>query len=130
MKYKILILIFFGISSNSYSQDGIETEVNFPDGTKQTERTFKYPGGKDAFYKDIFNNFEIPKKVKKDKISGKILLKLTVDTLGVIKGEIFRGLRPDIDSAAVQMARKLKKVEPAKQGKKSVRAVFWLPLKI
>jgi TonB family protein len=131
-KNKILsiIIIFFSLINNSFSQDGKETIVTFPDGTKDIEKNFKYPGGKDSLLKDISDNFIVPKRAKKDKISGKVILKITIDSLGIASGEIISGLRTDVDNAALEMVKKLKKSEPAKQGKKNVSFPLILPLKI
>jgi|688.fasta_scaffold1132723_2 TonB family protein len=131
-KNKILpiLILFFCFIFNSYSQDGKESEVIFQDGTKKTERTFKYPGGKDSFYTDIVDNFKIPKQAKKDNLTGKIILKITIDTLGVAKGEIVTGLRSDVDDAALEMTRRLKKSQPANQGGRNVTTTFIIPLKI
>jgi TonB family protein len=125
-----ILLLFFCFIVNSYAQDGKETVVTFPDGTKDTERNFKYPGGKDGFYEDIRDNFKIPKQAKKDKISGKIMLKITIDSLGIANGEIVRGLRTDVDNAALEMVKRLKKSEPARQGKRIVSRPLILPLQL
>ena len=130
MKYKILIILFISSIFNSYSQDGKEYEVNFPNGAKSTEKTFQYPGGKDGFYGDIVDNFKIPKQAKKDNVTGKIILKIKIDTLGIAKGEILEGIRPDVDSAAVEMCRKLKKSQPGIQGGKKVPTSLTVPLRI
>ena len=125
-----LLLVFFCFTINSYAQDGKETVVTFPDGTTGTERNFKYPGGKDGLYEDIMDNFKIPKQAKKDKISGKIMLKITIDSLGIANGEIVRGLRTDVDNAALEMVKRLKKSEPARQGKRNVSRPWILPLQL
>ena len=129
-KYKITLILFFGFIFNCFSQDGKQTEVTFPDGTKDFERTFKYPGGKDAFYGDIVENLSVPKQAKKDKVSGKIILKITIDSLGVANGEIITGLRTDVDNAALEMVKRLKKSQPARQGKRNVAMPLIIPLKI
>lgn len=127
---KIVFTILFLITTSLYSQEGKVIKVNFPDGTVGTERTFKYPGGKDGLLNDIALKFKIPKKAIKDSISGQIILEITIDTLGVAKGRIIQGLRSDIDAAALDMVNRLKKSEPGVQQDKKVETKLRIPLKI
>jgi TonB family protein len=126
----IIILLFLGISLSAYSQDGKINVVVMPDNTKHTEQYFKYPGGKDGLLNDIAENFIVPKKAKKDKIKGKIILQITIDTLGIANGKIIESLREDIDNAALEMTKKLKHSEPAKMDDKKVEFTLRVPLKL
>lgn len=125
-----ILILFFGTLLACHAQDGKETVVTFPDGSKDIERDFRYPGGKDAFYGAVVDNFIVPKQARKDKVSGKIILKITIDSLGVAKGEIVSGLREDVDRAALEMVKKLKKSQPARQGKRNVAVPLLLPLQL
>ena len=130
MKKIILFLILFFSALNLYSQEGKERKVYFPDGTVGTEKTFNYPGGKDAFLNDIAENFKVPKKALKDDVRGQLILEITIDTSGVAKGRIIQGLRTDIDQAALKMVDQLKKSESATQSNKKVESILRIPLKI
>ncbi|ESU19821.1 hypothetical protein FEDK69T_30770 [Flavobacterium enshiense DK69] len=128
LKHFLIIISF--VFTKSYSQDGKIYEVTLPDGSKHIEQYFKYPGGKEALLKDLRDNFYIPKQAIKDKVSGQIILAITIDTTGIAKGKILKSLRPDVDSAAVQVVRKLKISEPAKQDNKKVPFTLSFPITI
>lgn len=111
---KTLVAIFFFLSAAFYAQDGKIDTIIGNDGKKYVNRTIEYPGGLTALYKDISANYIFPKKAKQDNVHGKILLEFTIDTLGrVISPKIIEGVRSDVDSAAIQMCKKLKRFKPA-----------------
>jgi TonB family protein len=116
---------------SAFSQDGREIKVYTPDSVLHINRMPLYPGGVEAFYKDINANFVLPKKVRKDKIHGKVILEFTVDTLGnIVEPVVASGLRDDVDIAALEMLKKLKKFSPATMDEKKVSMRLSLPIKI
>jgi hypothetical protein len=131
MKKEIyMYILLLGSIFTSYSQDGKESTFTLPGGSTHIEKAWEYPGGKDKFLQDIKDNFNPPNQVWKDNLHGKILLELSIDTTGIIKGKIIKGLRPDIDSAAIEMTRKLKRVQPGTQDLKKKPIKLSLPLNI
>lgn len=126
----ILIIIFFGIMTKGYSQDGKACIVYTPDSVKHINRTFFYPGGQDALLQDIANNFKVPKQAKKDNIQGEIILQITIDTLGNASGKILSGLREDVDNGAIEMTKKLKRSIPATMDDKKVPITLTVPLRL
>ncbi len=111
---KTLSVLFLFLSPAFYAQDGRIDTVIGNDGKKYVNRTIEYPGGLAGLYKDISANYVFPKKAKQDNVHGKILLEFTIDTLGkVISPKIIEGIRPDVDSAAIHMCKKLKRFKPA-----------------
>mgnify|MGYP001552551826 CR=1 FL=1 len=127
MKKMIFTLALF-TSVITYSQNGTTSIAYTPDSVKHIERMCLYPGGQDALMKDIANNFIMPKKAKKDKLQGKIFLKLTVDTLGFATGKILKGLRADVDSAAIDMTKKLKQFVPSAIDERKVPTTLTIPI--
>lgn len=125
-----LSIIFVCLLKISYSQDGITNIEYTPDSAKHITRTCLYPGGKASLMNDIAKNFSVPKQAIKDKIVGKIYLQIIVDTSGVATGKILKGLRPDIDSAAIDMARKLKQFVPARMDERKVPTTLNVPLNL
>lgn len=126
----ILTIMFFGIMTTGYSQDGGASIVYIPDSVEHVNRTFKYPGGQDALQKDIANNFKVPKQATKDNLKGEIVLQITIDTLGHASGTILSGLREDVDNAAIEMTKKLKQSIPATMDEKKVPFIVTVPLKL
>lgn len=131
MKIKsTLTIIFVCLLKISYSQDGTTNMEYTPDSVKIMTRTCLYPGGKVSLMKDIAKNFSVPKQAIKDKIEGKVYLQIIVDTSGVATGKILKGLRADIDSAAIDMTKKLKQFVPASMGERKVPMTLNVPLKL
>lgn len=126
----ILTIIFICLLTLSYAQDG-KTNIEYtPDNKQHITRTCLYPGGKDSLMKDIAKNFSIPKQAVKDKIDGKVYLQIIVDTTGIASGKILKGLRADVDSAAIDMTKKLKRFVPATMDERKVPMTLNVPLKL
>lgn len=131
MKKKNFIwtIAFINLYLFGYSQDGKESIIYTTDSVKLINKTCIYPNGQEGLMKDISENFIIPKQARKDNLMGKIYLQITVDTGGYATGKIIKGLRPDVDSAAIEMTRKLKRFVPAKMGNRVVPTTLNVPLK-
>lgn len=123
-------IIFFIILSKGYCQNGEESFVYAANGDKIYSKNCLYPGGQDQLLKDIASNFILPRQAKKNKVEGKIFLQMIVDTSGFARGKILKGLRPDVDSAAIDMVKKLKQFAPALTDNKKVPATMNIPLKL
>ena len=125
----VLLALTFFTYVTLHAQDGhIDTLIG-ANGLKYVNKTIEYPGGQDALYKDIAAAYVFPKKAAQDKIHGKMLLEFTVDTTGkIINPRIIEGIRPDVDSAAVKMCKKLKHFKPATVGGKKVAQNMNIPL--
>lgn len=128
---KIKIIVFLSaLRFSGVAQNGNTSETFTPDAVKHIEQECKYPGGQDALLKDISSHFIVPKKVRKDNLQGKIYLQITVDTLGFSKGKVLKGIRADVDSAAIDMVKTLKQFDPAKMDNKKIPTTLQIPLKI
>lgn len=128
-KKKTLVAILFLLSSMFYAQDGKIDTIIGNDGLKHINKTIQYPGGLQGLYKDIGANFILPAKAKKDNVHGNILLDITIDTLGrVISPKIVEGLRADVDSAVIQMSKKLKRFQPSLMDGKKVPQRMNIPM--
>lgn len=112
-----------------HAQDGKIDTVVTSDGVKHVNRSIIYPGGLQGLYKDIGAAFVLPAKAKKDNIHGEMLLDITIDTTGkIISPKIIKGLRPDVDSAVIQMTKKLKRFKPSLMDNKKVAQRMNIPL--
>jgi TonB family protein len=126
-----LSLLLLLIAELAWSQDGRIDTVYTPDHVAHTTKTPLYPGGINAFYKDVSTYFKIPKSATKDNIHGKVILGFTIDESGSITNvTIIQSLRKDVDDAAIKMTSKLKHFEPAAQDKKPVPMKLQIPIKI
>ena len=121
---------FLTLLTTCYSQDGKISYVYTPDSVRHKEQMCIYPGGQESLMRDIASNFVAPKQAKKDNLTGKIFLQIVVDTLGRTTGKILKGLRPDVDSAAIEMTKKLKPFIPAKIDERKVPTTLTVPLKL
>jgi periplasmic protein TonB len=77
------------------------------------ERMPVFPGGEKKLLKFINKNLKYPASAKKDNIEGKVLVSFWVlkdGTIGYVK--IAKGVRPDLDSAAITVVKKLPKFIP------------------
>lgn len=77
----------------------------------------QFPGGQIALMKSISANLVYPKSAFEDTIQGRVVVSFTVDKDGnVVKPEVIKGVRADLDSAAVSAVLKSPKWIPAKNG--------------
>ncbi len=127
---KYLTVLFLTLLSAGYSQDGKISFAYSRDSIQHKEQMCIYPGGQESLMRDIANNFIVPGQAKKDNVTGKIFLQILIDTLGQANGKILKGLRPDVDSAAIEMTKKLKRFIPAKIDERKVPTTLTVPLKL
>jgi len=86
--------------------------------------------GLDKFYSFIQTNLVYPEAAKEDKIEGQVIITFLIDSIGVTsKHSVYQGVREDLDSEALRVAKLLKFDEPAKDyyGKPTVMC-FTLPI--
>jgi len=128
IKLKLMFLLFFAFSF-CRSQDGKIDTIIGNDGKKYLNRTIEYPGGLNGLYKDMSANYIFPAKAKQENVHGKILLEFTIDTLGkVTSPKIIEGVRADVDSAVIQMCKKLKRFKPALMNERKVPQRMNIPM--
>src|SRR5688572_28118904 len=102
MKKVLLLLALCNFSIETYSQKDTTTRLS------------SYPGGPPKMYETIKSNLVYPQTAIKDGVSGKSKLKFTVDTLGNVTNIIvFKSLRGDCDTAAINALKSLSKWTPA-----------------
>lgn len=94
------------------------------------EQKPEYPGGDTAMMKFIVDNIEYPESAMKDSIQGIVYVQFVIDTSGnVIEGEVIREVASPLDSAALQVIRKMPKWQAGKQFGKKVRVNYIIPIK-
>jgi TonB family protein len=106
--------------------------------TDQDEESFtfslvgaEYPGGTDAFMKDLSSNAKYPLWEKWRHIGGTVIVRFSVEIDGSVgMVEIVQGVEgtPNFSKAAIKAVKKLKRFSPAMQNGKPVRYSFKVPI--
>lgn len=101
------------------------------------ERKPRFPNGQKGMVSFIRKNLIIPKKIKKDKIKGTVLIGFAIDKTGkVVDIKVLQSLREDLDNLAIELMKKMPLWEPGiirgfkvKVGGKKLPFRFNLPMK-
>jgi TonB family protein len=89
----------------------------------------KYPGGEEEMYKFIEDSLVYPESAQKDNVSGRVVLRFFVDTLGNAKNiSVQQGLTPDCNYAAINVVKKMPLWEPATQNGKKITGFITVPV--
>ena len=114
------------INGKMYDSTGIEIPY-----CGEFEQQPQYPGGVQAFYKQLSKNIKFPKSLAKDRKfkGGKVFTTFIVDSDGSIKDvEIIKGLHPDCDEEALRVILSMPKWIPGFQDCKPVRVKYNVPI--
>ena len=85
--------------------------------------------GLEKFYQNIGKNFKIPKSA--ERISGKIILKFTINTEGMIEDiSVTKKLTPDLDNEAIRVLKKCTPWNAAEFKGMKVKTLYNLPITI
>lgn len=77
----------------------------------------------------VARNLVYPESAIKDSIQGKVTISFIVDTLCKTSSfEIAKGIRPDLDSAAMMVVKEIKFVKPAMLNNKRINYKYYLPV--
>ena len=102
------------VSAATFAQSGRVDTVYTPDNVMHINQAAYYPSGEEGLLRDVAYTYKFPKAARKEGVQGKILVQFTVDTLGRTPDPtIVKGVRADVDTAAIEMTRKLLRFEPA-----------------
>ena len=133
----ILVCASYGKTINSLTEEGTATPVQQdPQPTKkdipfvQVDEMPVFPGGDIAILKYIADNTVYPEEAKKNKITGKVIVRFIVEKdCSVSEVTILQSVNPEIDAEAVRVIKTLPKFEkPAKNGGVAVRVFYMLPI--
>lgn len=82
------------------------------------------------FYMEgIMRSFKYPSQSFRNNIQGRVLLKFVIDEKGSIRNvSIISGVNNEIDNAAINIIRSLKRVSPAVKDGKSIAVNYALPI--
>jgi len=86
------------------------------DGFSVIEKFAMYPNGIQGIQIHIQRLIKYPKKAKKERVQGTVVVSYLVDTDGYVKDiQIVKSIAPSLDNEAVRVIRKMKRWNPAVQ---------------
>jgi protein TonB len=88
-----------------------------------------FPGGIDALNWTIKQNIRYPKELADKNISGLVMVKFTIDSLGRVKNPtIIKSLHPDLDQEAIRVVSNLPKWVPATKDGNLISSEMVIPI--
>ena len=86
-------------------------------------------GNSEDFLIWLYNNLKYPQSAIRDSISGKVIARFKIDTLGVVSDiEIIRGVRVDLDQESIRVLSDSPNWIPARQGYNNVSVYYSIPV--
>jgi len=90
----------------------------------------QFPGGPTKMYEFLKKNLRYPELASDNNIQGTVTLTFVVGVDGAITNiQVARSLDPDCDAEAIRVVKMMPKWSPGKQGGKTVRVQYVLPVK-
>ena len=113
---------------NAMQQDPPPTKKDIP--FVQVDEMPVFPGGDNAILKYVAENTVYPEEAKKNKITGKVIVRFIVEKdCSVSEVTVLQSVNQQIDAEAVRVIKTLPKFEkPAKNGGVAVRVFYMLPI--
>lgn len=88
-----------------------------------------YPGGDEALYKWLYDHIKYPSRAQDQGIQGRVMVKFVVEKDGSIGNvQITRSPDEDLSKEATRVIKMMPKWKPARQGTRTVRSYFNLPV--
>lgn len=88
-----------------------------------------FPGGDEALYKWLNQNIKYPSRAQDQGIQGRVMVKFVVEKDGSIGNvQVTRSPDEDLSKEAIRVVKAMPKWKPARQGTRTVRSYFNLPV--
>ena len=88
-----------------------------------------YPGGDGELLKFIAMNTQYPEAAKAEKISGRVIVRFIVNTVGNTEGiSVLKGVHSLLDAEAVRVVSLLSGFKPGMQGGEAVNVWYMVPI--
>ena len=139
-RFYAFLTAFIAVTSFAFAQEK-KTEVNdderiYEMAVEEDDRIYemveenaKFPGGDQACYKWLSEHQKYPKKAMEEGIQGRVFVSFVVNTDGsIVDVKVTRSPDPVLSKEAIRVVKLMPKWIPAKQGGKTVRSRFLLPL--
>ena len=128
MRYFILYALLFFYGLNCFSQENNQDKEKESYKYNTIEKKPEFPGGMEAFFKYIGNNYKTPKV---SNLSGKIYLNFVIEKDGsIVEVKVLRDLGYGTGEEAVRVLSESPKWSPGMQNGQPVRVMFNLPISI
>ena len=89
----------------------------------------EFPGGEEALFKWLSENIKYPSIAKEQEIQGRVMLQFVVNRDGsIVDIKILKSPDKSLSKEAERVVKMMPKWKPAKQGNKTVRSNFRLPV--
>lgn len=93
------------------------------------DKSASFPGGLDALFKWLSGNVSYPQEARDSMVEGVVFVQFVVEKDGRINNvEVFKGVNPVLDLAAVEAVNKMPDWIPGEQLGQPVRSLFVLPI--
>jgi TonB family protein len=114
-----------GAVTKEWSSDATENTQVF----QMIETTAEFPGGRSAWLTYLGDKLNYPKALKKEKISGQVIVKVFIDPTGMVsRVEVVKSLHPLLDEEVIRVVKGSPKWKPATQNGKAVQMTFNQPI--
>jgi protein TonB len=111
MKYAYFFISFlFSVSASAQFNKNLKRVENSDSIAefKPTSKQAEFPGGIGKLYKYISKHTKLPKDAKEHKVNGKVLVQFVIDSLGNIKKESVKVIKPLFESCDIEAVRVIK----------------------
>ena len=93
------------------------------------EENAQFPGGDDACYKWLYDHIKYPAIAQEQGIQGRVFVQFVVNRDGsIVDVEVVRSPDASLSKEAERVVKMMPRWKPAKQGNKTVRSRFRLPV--
>ncbi len=124
----VMLLLFLSVAINAQSIDSIDS-IDSTD-TEMIMFISDPPVFDGELTTFIQSKLQYPENAKRDSVQGTVFVNFRIDTLGYSTNHsVIRGIREDIDSAALTVASLIKFIKPALQQGKPIEVEMTVPVK-
>lgn len=96
----------------------------------RVEKMPEFPGGQEALNRYLVRNIKYPLLAQENGIQGRVVCQFVVNSDGsIVDIAVVRGVEESLDKEAIRVIQSMPKWTPGRQGGKSVRVKYTLPIR-
>lgn len=96
----------------------------------RVEKMPEFPGGQEALNRFLVRNIKYPLLAQENGIQGRVVCQFVVNSDGsIVDISVVRGVEESLDKEAIRVIKSMPKWTPGRQGGKSVRVKYTLPIR-